>query len=153
MNITLAKQVVAFARQSHTKKALRKFAHDQTNWYQVFTPVLYSDGTSGDMPGIDALGVGMIGPKDYLKEGVCRTSACLAGIAVILSPDAKIVVKNGYHYPVIAGHKYDWPAAGRKLLDLTPNQTELFWNTDDKEAINELAKLIKKTEALTSQKG
>lgn len=67
-------------------------------------------------------------------ESACGTTACLAGTAVHLSPEAEIVEKLGKNDPMIMvgcdedygryieidGQPYSWSGAGAKLMGLDP---------------------------------
>jgi hypothetical protein len=133
IDIALAKEVVAHAKghpvcEAESAADWPNFQHDQHVFYDV----------------------------KLMPEGACKTRACLAGIAVLLSPNAGV---RGEKYtewaPTIQGcpeDDYDedgWADAAMHLLGLTHVQaTEIFFTMDGLAAIHKLELLIREAESV-----
>jgi len=142
IDIALAKAVVAHAKahpvtfdEDNNYELIGDFGHDQSCFYE---------------------------PK-IMPEGVCKTRACLAGITVLLSPNAGVRQiddqwPSGKKYtvwaPTIQGQAEDtynddeWDDAAEHLLGLTHAQAnEIFYTMDELPAIHKLELLIREAES------
>lgn len=85
---------------------------------------------------------------DQKQYGICKTSACLAGTAIYLSPEANIEATVNYNARVtIDSASYSFGEAGRQLLGLTAEQKDLFYCTNT-EAIKRLKWMVEQAEKM-----
>lgn len=78
--------------------------------------------------------------RDYVTEKACGTAYCIAGYAVAISPNTKVLDDD---WPVIGGTQIPWHDAGRLLLGLSVFEGEcLFDETNDIATVREIAERI-----------
>lgn len=121
-NTAFAREVLAYVEREHAD-----FEFDMTMFYQ--SPVEAAD-------------------LYHKPVDICKTSACLAGAAALLHPDANIVHRETFTDVQFHGVDSDWDEIGQKTLGLTDEGTMIFWVDSNEMAIDYLRQMIKMAEEL-----
>jgi hypothetical protein len=128
MDIPFARKVLEFVEIEH-----EDIVHKQRSFY--WTPAMENAYT-------DAYGE----RSGYLNE--CKTAACIAGTACLLAPNVEFVIDGCDARVWMDGEQSNWLLTGQRLLGITSEMAEsLFWNMNDRAAVEQLRTMITEAEA------